>query len=92
MKQTGVGKIRENIKNLKNSAPIRNPSLFISWEWGCQKILGRITQFSARGLLQYYRALEVGGGGKRIRQILLDTTKTVPPPFPFLGDKEWTSY
>ena len=65
MKQTGVGKIRENIKNLKNSAPIRNPSLFISWEWGCQKILGRITQFSARGLLQYYRALEVGGGGER---------------------------
>ena len=92
MKQTGVGKIRENIKNLKNSAPIRNPSLFISCGWGCQKILGIITQFSARGLLQYYRALEVGGGGKENQANLLDPTKTEPPPLPFLGDKEWTSY
>ena len=84
MKQTGVGKIRENIKNLKNSAPIRNPSLFISCGWGCQKILGIITQFSARGLLQYYRALEVGGGGERESGKFIGPNKNraTPPPFP----------
>ena len=43
------------------------------------------------GLLQYYRALG-GGGGKRIRQILFDTTKTIPSPPPFLGNKERTPY
>ena len=80
MKQTGVGKIRENIKNLKNSAPIRNPSLFISWEWGCQKILGRITQFSARGLLQYYRALEVGGGERESGKFYWTQQKRCHPP------------
>ena len=83
MKQTGVGKIRENIKNLKNSAPIRNPSLFISWEWGCQKILGRITQFSARGLLQYYRALEVGGGVKENQANFIGHNKNGATPLPF---------
>ena len=87
MKQTGVGKIRENIKNLKNSAPIRNPSLFISWEWGCQKILGRITQFSARGLLQYYRALEEGGGEEN-QANFIGPNKNRATPLPFLGDKE----
>ena len=35
------------------------------------------------GLLQYYRALEV----ERIRQILLNTTKTIPPPSPSLAIK-----
>ena len=31
-----------------------------------------------------------GRGGKRIRQILFDTTKTIPSP-PFLGNKESSS-
>ena len=66
--ETGVGKIRENINNLKNNVPIRNHLLFTSGAGG--------------GLLQCYRALEVGGGGTRIRQILLDTPKTAPPPSP----------
>ena len=90
MKQTGVGKIRENIKNLKkNSAPIRNPSLFISWGWGSQKILGTITQFSARGLLHYYRALEMGGGGEENQANFIGHNKNrATPPLPFLGNKE----
>ena len=83
MKQRGVGKTRENIKNLKNSAPIRNPSLFISWGWGCQKILGRITQFSAQGLLQYYRALEVGGGEENQANFIgHNKNRATPLPFP----------
>ena len=73
MKQTGVGKIRENINNLKNNVPIRNHLLF--------------TSSASGGGGSYYNITEpLSGGGKRIRQILLDTTKTAP--LPFLGDKE----
>ena len=65
--ETGVGKIRENINNLKNNVPIRNHLLFTS---------------GARGGGGYYNVTEPlrWGVGKRIRQILLDTTKTAPPP------------
>ena len=64
--ETGVGKIRENINNLKNNVPIRNHLLFTSGAGGGG----------------YYNVTEPlrWGGGKRIRQILLDTTKTAPPP------------
>ena len=75
--ETGVGKIRENINNLKNNVPIRNHLLFTSGARG--------------GVITMLQSPWGGGGGKRIRQILLDTTKTAPP-LPFLGDKEWTFY
>ena len=59
MKQTGVGKIRENINNLKNNVPIRNQLFFTSGSSGGG---------GGEGLLQYYRALEVGGGKKENQQ------------------------
>ena len=66
--ETGVGKIRENINNLKNNVPIRNHLLFTSGAGGGG----------------YYNVTEPlrWGGGKRIRQFFLDTTKTAPPPSP----------
>ena len=65
--ETGVGKIRENINNLKNNVPIRNHLLFTSGAGG-------------GGYYNVTEPLRWGRGGKRIRQILLDTTKTAPPP------------
>ena len=76
--ETGVGKIRENINNLKNNVPIRNHLLFTSGAGG-------------GGLLQCYRALEVGGG-KENQANFIGHNKNCPPPLPFLGDKEWTFY
>ena len=84
--------------------------------WGCQKILGRITQFSVvtergseynivekedsrnvtasegGGLLQYYRALEVGAGsgGENQANFIGHNQNHPIPPFP--SDKEWTPY
>ena len=100
----GVGKFRENIKNSKNSTPYGTTHYLSPGGWGCQKILGRIRQFSVgteRG--SEYNTVERessrkmmangggggvikilqspwGRGGKRIRQILFDTTKTIPSP------------
>ena len=64
--ETGVGKIRENINNLKNNVPIRNHLLFTSGAGGGG----------------YYNVTEPlrWGGVMIIRQILLETTKTPPPP------------
>ena len=42
----GVGKFRENIKNSKNSTPYGTTHYLSPGGWGCQKILGRIRQFS----------------------------------------------
>ena len=36
----GVGKFRKNIKKLKKQHPIRNHSLFISWEMGVSEDFG----------------------------------------------------
>ena len=68
--ETGVGKIRENINNLKNNVPIRNHLLFTSGAGG------------GGGLLQCYRALEVGGGGKENQPNFIGHNKNCPPPSP----------
>ena len=64
--ETGVGKIRENINNLKNNVPIRNHLLFTSGAGG--------------GLLQCYRALEVGGGERESGKFYWTQQKLPPPP------------
>ena len=76
--ETGVGKIRENINNLKNNVPIRNHLLFTSGAGGGG----------------YYNVTEPlrWGGGERESGKFYWTQQKLPPPLPFLGDKEWTFY
>ena len=65
--ETGVGKIRENINNLKNNVPIRNHLLFTSGARG-----GVITMLQSPW----------GGGGERESGKFYWTQQKLPPPSP----------
>ena len=67
MKQTGVGKIRENINNLKTMSPL-----------GTTYYSHQVPVGGGGGLLQYYRALEVGGG-KENQANFIGHNKNCPP-------------
>ena len=97
MKQTGVSKIRDHIKNLKTNATIRNHSLFISWGMGVSEDFGENhTVFNGNRKGSEYNIVEredsgkltaSGEGGRESDKFYWIQPKP-SHPLPFLGNEE----